>query len=138
MVTINFDTNKSVEQLESSYWKDELKYQTGLIEKCHLYRKKPIGKLAIEEIRLLIGQNIALHYLIPVALNILKDNPFTGGDFYPGDLLNNVLKSEVKYWKACPEQRSFLLQILQESEDRLIELRNKRLNETIKKFKINL
>ena len=60
---------------------------------------------------MLIGQQIGLQYLIPRALTLLKDDPLTEGDFYPGDLLCAVLKADSKYWLEHREERRDLQSI---------------------------
>lgn len=46
----------------------------------------------------MIGQNIGLDYLIPLAIDKLKDNILAEGDFHEGDFLKNVLTCNKKYW----------------------------------------
>lgn len=136
----NYDTSKSLEQLENNFWPDESKYLTGLVEKCHLFRKKSVSSLTIEELRLLIGQNIGLTYLIPIALNTLEQNPFVEGDFYPGDLLNSVLKSDINYWKENAASRNIMLSIIDKSQTQMALFPNVRrtISNTISKFKISI
>ena len=45
----------------------------------------------------MIGQGFGLTYLIPVAIEKLKENIFVDADFYKGDLLNNVLSIETNF-----------------------------------------
>jgi hypothetical protein len=116
---ITYDTTKSLEQLENSYWSDEIEFPSALVINCHLYRKKALDTLTVEELRLLIGQNIGLPYLTPIALNILENNPFAKGDCYPGDLLHNTLRSNVSHWKVNAIQATFLLKIIQKYKDEL-------------------
>ena len=54
----------------------------------------------------MIGQKISLEYLMPIALALLDDEPLAEGDFYPGDLLCNVLKVGREYYDVNPEHRS--------------------------------
>ena len=101
----------TLEELENDFWKD-YDYETPLVAKCHEYRKKSVNTLTIEELRLLIGQNIGLAFLIPIALEKLKKNIFAEGDYYEGDLLVNVLKSDSTYWKNNPSNAEYLLEIV--------------------------
>lgn len=41
----------------------------------------------------MIGQEIALPYLIPLAIDVLQQEPLAEGDFYRGDLLASVIRS---------------------------------------------
>lgn len=43
--------NKSIEQLENDYWKDEIDFPSNLVINCHKYRKIPIKELTIEQLR---------------------------------------------------------------------------------------
>jgi hypothetical protein len=47
----------------------------------------------------MILQKIGLKFLIPLALDKLRENILAEGDMYPGDLLNSVLSSDANYWK---------------------------------------
>jgi hypothetical protein len=46
----------------------------------------------------MIGQSIGLRWLVPLALEMLKQNPLAEADLYPGDLLNSVLAVESDFW----------------------------------------
>lgn len=48
--------------------------------------------------RLLIGQDIGLPYLLPLALKVLRDNPMAEGVMYEGDLLSAVLTRNPAVW----------------------------------------
>ncbi len=89
--------NSSLEELENSIWKKP-EYNSALITNCHRLRKIPLKDLSIENIRMLIGQNMGLKYLIPLALEFLENNYFCSGDFYNGDLISAVLSIESDYW----------------------------------------
>ena len=44
-------------------------------------------------------------YLVPIALEHLERDPFVEGDFYPGDLLCNVLALPPAFWADRPDLR---------------------------------
>jgi len=46
----------------------------------------------------MIGQQIALTHLLPLALGHLEENPLAEGDLYLGDLLNAVLGVDEEFW----------------------------------------
>lgn len=94
--------SKTLESLEKDYW-GEPEYNSYLVSTCHRLRKKPLKDFETEDLRIMIGQNIGLSYLIPLALDKLDDNILADGDFYEGDLLQAVLKSDKEYWKAEKE-----------------------------------
>ena len=53
----------SLEQLENDFWV-EPEFDSYVITACNEARKKPLGELSLEDIRLLIGQKIGLKYLL--------------------------------------------------------------------------
>jgi len=93
---------KSLENLEKKPI-DIPKTNFPLINKVLRLRKVPLNELSVEDIRLMIGQNEGLIYLIPLAIQVLNDNLFAEGDFYAGDLLQNVLSRPPLFWKEHRE-----------------------------------
>ena len=90
---------KSLESLEKKTWPalsaDEGSY---LIKTCNSLRKKQLQDFTTEDLRIMIGQEIGLYFLIPLAIETLTDNIFAEGDYYEGDLLKNVLDVNAKFW----------------------------------------
>jgi hypothetical protein len=72
----------------------------------------PVGELSIEGLRLLIGQRIGLPHLVPLAVEVLCDDPLAEGDYYPGDLLKNVLDVDPAIWRERPELKAALAEAL--------------------------
>ena len=56
----------------------------------------------MEDLRLGIGQQIALTHLLPLAIPVLQEDPLAEGDFYPGDLLGAVLRIDTGFWERNP------------------------------------
>lgn len=124
---------KSLENLEKEYW-GEPTYDSQLIKRCHLLRKKPIKDFEIEDLRIMIGQNIGLNFLIPIALDKLKDNVLAEGDFYEGDLLKAVLTCKKEFWNKETEFIKELEAIISDNSEILKE-REPDLLETFKEWK---
>lgn len=95
---MNVDRCKSIEQLEQDFWY-EPGHDSFILKTCHNLRKKPLENFTAEDLRLMIGQNIGLHFLIPIALELLNKNILTEGDYFPGDLLESLLRADEKYWE---------------------------------------
>lgn len=74
-------------------------------------------QFTVEDLRIMIGQNIGLKHLIPVALGHLERDPLSEGDFYPGDLLKAVLAAEAAYFTSEPDLVRRLLNICAKAED---------------------
>ena len=87
----------TIENIENDFW-GEPEFNSHLVTTCHKLRRKDIDDFTIEDLRIMIGQNIALPILVPIAICKLRDNVFAEGDFYPGDLLLNVLRSQREFW----------------------------------------
>ena len=82
----------------------------------------PIWQLGVQDLRLLLGHGRGLRWLVPEALARLAKNPWADGDRGPGELLLAACVVEDSYWKANPERRAELADILAEAESRLGEL----------------
>jgi hypothetical protein len=97
MTIVNYDRSKSLIELEPVDITGP-NYGSSLARTCeHLYRK-PLSKFTVEDLRIMIGQNIGLEYLMPLAVEQLENNPFSEGDYYPGDLLWSVLRVKTDFW----------------------------------------
>lgn len=107
----NLDFGKSIEQLENDFWAAR-EFETGLVEKVHVYRKIPVHELSVEQIRLLIDQNQGLQFLIPKAMEVLKGNILAEGDMYEGDLLSAILSVKSSYWETHKDIKLDLTRLL--------------------------
>lgn len=89
---------KTLEALENNNWGEPEEGPTGLVKKCLALRRKPLHTFTTEDLRCMIGQQIGLHYLVPIAIDKLKENVFAEGDLYEGDLLEQVLRIDTSFW----------------------------------------
>jgi hypothetical protein len=103
----------SLEQIENKYWGDPPAGATRLIATAYELRRKPIGTLDVEDLRLLLGQQEGVEVLVPLALAKLENDPLAEGDHYPGDLLVAVLEIPPGYWKSSPGQLARLQRIIE-------------------------
>ena len=87
---------KTLENLEKDFW-GKPDHDSHLVRTCHQLRKKPLKDFKIEDMRIMIGQNIGLKFLIPLALEKLRQDILSEGDYYIGDLLKAVLTSETEF-----------------------------------------
>lgn len=112
MVLSKLDLNKSLQELENCDW-GEPSYDSHLVVTCYKLRRVPLKLLSTENLRILIGQNIGLKFLIPLALEHLHRQPLAQGDFYPGDLLVALLHVEANFWTLHPNYCEEIHQIVQ-------------------------
>jgi hypothetical protein len=89
---------KSLENLEKTYAEFPNDFNSRLVNRVFQLRKIPLERFTIEDIRLMVGQDQGLKYLVQLAIDELKIDLFAEGDFYPGDLLKNTLTIDSKFW----------------------------------------
>ena len=112
---------KSLESLEKKTWpalsSDEGSY---LIKTCNSLRKKQLQDFTTEDLRIMIGQEIGLYFLMPLAIETLTDNLFAEGDYYEGDLLKSVLDVDTKFWD---DNKDYWQQLNESIKDRRQEIK---------------
>ena len=111
----DFNLNKTLEELEGEIW-SKPPFPSHLVKTCYALRKKPLRDFTVEDLRIKIGQNDSLPYLIPLAIKALSENPFAGGAYYDGDLLSSVLSVEKKFWQENTHFYKLVEEILQKAE----------------------
>jgi CDI immunity proteins len=105
---------------------------TFLIRRCHELRTKPLSDFTVEDLRILIGQQVALRSLVGLALDRLRLDPLVEGDYYPGDLLASVLRADAAVWELSPDLTVEMRKVAESLSERL-EL-DPELRELIKTF----
>ena len=88
-----------MEELDGERWGAPPLGATRVAAQVHRLRRTPVGELTVEDLRLLIGQGVALDRLVPLALERLHRDPLAAGDLYAGDLLSAVLRVEGDFWR---------------------------------------
>ncbi|WP_162603968.1 contact-dependent growth inhibition system immunity protein [Streptomyces sp. CS014] len=113
------DRRKTIEQLEGIEWPDPPSDGTGLVKAVHNLRKRPIHLLTAWDMSRLIGQDVGIPWLLPVALEVLRetatDQPM--GGFYDDDLLTAVLTRQSPIWQSNPQWATDLKEIISLLED---------------------
>ncbi|MGH3621022.1 MAG: contact-dependent growth inhibition system immunity protein [Sciscionella sp.] len=107
----------SLEQIEDDVWGDAPDEATHLVATVHRLRRKPIGALTAEDLRMLVNQKEGVDVLVPRALDRLAQEPLLEGDFFPGDVLTAVLRVPASYWSAHPELLAKLDRIITSIDD---------------------
>ena len=117
----NSPINDSLESLEKCVWPPlDSSESSYLVQTCHTLRKKHLKDFSIEDFRIMIGQNIGLNFLIPLAIDILKSNILAEGDFYEGDLLKSVLTSDKEYWRVSTGNFKAMCNLFEQNESKLM------------------
>jgi CDI immunity proteins len=107
--------DKSLQELEHKDW-GEPTHDSCLVTTIHRLRRVPLRQFSVEDLRVMIGQNIGLQYLVPLAIEQLRRHPLAQGDFYPGDLLKMVLGADAKFWQNHPEWHKEVEEIAQHAK----------------------
>ncbi len=134
----DIDRRKTLTELESKDWGPP-NFDSHLVTTIHQVRHKPLEDFTVEDLRITIGQNLALQWLLPMAIERLRDDLFVEGDYYRGDLLNAVLRIKPPFWSDHPELRQIVSQVAQQAAARRQELDEdeaKALDQGLKSFQL--
>lgn len=117
---------KTLENLEKDIWPAlSPEEETQLIKTCTSLRKKPIQEFSTEDLRIMIGQEIGIHFLMPLAIETLTKDLFAEGDLYEGDLLKAVLEIKSTFWDDHKEYWKELNELI---KNRRQEIENMKFN----------
>jgi hypothetical protein len=108
---------RTLDELEGVVW-GEPTHDSHLVRTCHRLRTKPIDEFSVGDLRIMIGQQIGLPHLVPLAVAALERDALAEGDYYPGDLLANVVGA-AEWLQANPE---WLARVIRVTEQALAEL----------------
>ena len=117
----NFDRRKSLQELEQDDW-GKPTFDSHLVRTCHRLRQMPIEDFETEDLRIMIGQQISLMFLIPLAIEKLEADPLVEGNDYPGDLLNAVLAVPANFWSVHTDWRNALRRIVDKTNELLVSI----------------
>lgn len=72
---------KTIESLEKKNFGNPNEAPTNMVKRCLELCKTPLEQFSVEELRLMIGQDFSLRYLIPLAIEHLQVDIFGEGDY---------------------------------------------------------
>ncbi|KZB81772.1 hypothetical protein AVL48_07300 [Amycolatopsis regifaucium] len=93
-------------------WGDPPPDATGLMTTVYRLRRKPIRDFEVEDLRVLLGQQVSVEVLVPLALPLLEADPMAEGRYYPGDLLAAILMVREPYWRKHPDHLARLREVI--------------------------
>jgi hypothetical protein len=102
----------TIEEIEGVRPSDPGPDATTLVRRCRALRRKPLSQFTTEDLRIMLGQQIAVPILLPMAVVVLADNPLAEGDYYPGDLLHTVVRLPEQQWHGAESHRQRLVEAL--------------------------
>jgi hypothetical protein len=109
---------KTLENLEKRNI-DKPIHESYLVKRCYELYKVPLEEFTTEDLRIMIGQQIGLEYLIPLAFETLKENLFAEGDYYEGDLLKNILEIHTSFWDKNKEHWQTFNELIVDRRDEI-------------------
>lgn len=112
------ESKRTLDGIDPPAWGPAPPDATFLIKRCHELRAKPLRDFTVEDLRIMIGQQIALRHLIPLALERLQDDVLVEGDYYPGDLLASVLRADGRFWERSPDYDLWLRHLTERLDQR--------------------
>lgn len=71
--------SKSLESLEMDSWGPAPSYESYLVRTCHQLRRKPLNEFETEDLRIMVGQDIGLRFLVPLSIEVLQQNILAEG-----------------------------------------------------------
>lgn len=109
-------SDRTLDQLEGADW-GKPTYPSYVVTNAHRLRKVPLREFTPEDLRFMLGQQISLSILMPMALDVLEREPYLGGEMYPGALLTVALRVEPVFWREHQELWRRLDNVAGEVED---------------------
>ena len=112
------ESKRTLDTVDPPAWGPAPPDATPLIKRCHELRTKPLRDFTVEDLRIMIGQQVALNRLVPLALDRLRPDPLMEGDYYPGDLLASVLRVDAAFWERSPDLTVELRKLAEDLRER--------------------
>ncbi|PWK64863.1 hypothetical protein BCL76_114185 [Streptomyces sp. CG 926] len=97
--------DRTLDELDGPAWPPPPSPTTALVAKVHALCRVRLGDLTPADLRTLIGQDVGLLYVLPLAVRALVEDPMLDAYFYPGDLLLAVLARPEGAWALFPDLR---------------------------------
>ncbi|MFB8089461.1 contact-dependent growth inhibition system immunity protein [Streptomyces sp. NPDC055992] len=95
--------DRTLDELDPPRWPDPPADATHLVRKVHALRRVPLRELRPADLRTLVSQQVALPYVVPLAVRLLVDDPLLDAYFYPGDLLLATVNVPPAVWAPLQE-----------------------------------
>ncbi|WP_229896382.1 contact-dependent growth inhibition system immunity protein [Streptomyces cinerochromogenes] len=95
--------DRTLDQLDPPAWGSPAADATHLVRKVHALRRVPLGQLGPADLRTLVSQQVALPYVLPLAVRLLLEEPLLDAYFYEGDLLLAAVNAPASAWARLPD-----------------------------------
>jgi hypothetical protein len=95
--------DRTLDELDPPRWPPPAADATRLVRTVHESRRVPLGELRPADLRTLVSQQVALPYVLPLAVRLLIEEPLLDACFYDGDLLLAAVDAPASAWTLLPE-----------------------------------
>ncbi|MEU0372012.1 contact-dependent growth inhibition system immunity protein [Streptomyces sp. NPDC006283] len=95
--------DRTLDELDPPHWAPPASDATRLVRKVHELRQVPLGELGPADLRTLLSQQVALPYVLPLAVFLLLEEPLLDAYFYEGDLLLAAVNAPASAWALFPD-----------------------------------
>ncbi|GGW50065.1 contact-dependent growth inhibition system immunity protein [Streptomyces xantholiticus] len=95
--------DRALDELDPPRWTPPAPDATHLVRKVHELRRVRLGELGPADLRTLISQQVALPYVLPLAVRLLLEEPLLDAYFYEGDLLLAAVNAPASAWALLPD-----------------------------------
>jgi hypothetical protein len=99
------DLTRSLEELDGLVSEEPDETDTIMVQRIYALRKKPLGILSDDEVRLAVSQRVGSPFILDLAFQRLEQEPLLDADCYPGDLLSALIRSNDDFWEGRPHLR---------------------------------
>ena len=103
---------RTIEEIEGVREPDPGPDATTLMRRCWTLRRKPLAEFTTEDLRIMLGQQLAVPILLPLAVEVLTADPDAEGHFYPGDLLDALARLPDEQWRHHEDARRAVAELL--------------------------
>jgi CDI immunity proteins len=97
-------------------------FPSNLVKTTTQLIDKDLNDFTPEDFRILIGQEMYLDIILPMAINILYKDPLVSGDYYAGDLLKTVLSISSEFWRDNPVLKTRMNLIIKKNKSKLLKV----------------
>ncbi|TJZ56799.1 hypothetical protein FCH28_04535 [Streptomyces piniterrae] len=104
--------DRTLDDLDPPRWPTRAADATQLVRKVHGLRRVPLSELGPADLRTLISQQVALPYVLPLAVALLLEEPLLDAYFYEGDLLLATVDTPASAWALLPDLRARLRTVI--------------------------
>jgi len=118
---------KTIQSLDKKDYGDPQHAPTPMVRRCLELCRTPLSEFTVEDVRLMIGQRFSLKYLVPLAIEHLNLDIMVEANYFPGDLLTNVLRIDKDFWR---ENELLWRQIFELLKDKRAELATHKIDTT--------